>query len=198
MSAHNEHYHNKGQEDAGDGKYELPHGVLDSLVTWDSATMERHIEENDAYRRGHANTEGQADGAENHYDPPSNPDAREAYDEAWRASHDETHKSGCFLTTACVAFAGLPDTCAELQTLRAFRDGYVRQLPDGDALISEYYRVAPSIVRQILGSADRDACLREILTAVQRAVALIARGDMPGAFDVYVSLVKGLRLRVPI
>jgi len=198
MSAHNEHYHNKGQEDAGEGKFELPHGVVDSLVTWSPSMMERHIEENDAYRRGHANTEGQSDGAANHYDPPSNPDAREAYDEAWRASHDETHKSSCFLTTACVAYAGLPDNCVELQTLRAFRDSYVRQLPNGGALIAEYYRVAPRIVRHILGSADRDACLRDILKAVRRAVALIARGDLPGAFDVYVALVQALRQRVPI
>jgi len=199
MSSNDGHYHNKGQEDASDGKYEPPHGVLDSLFTWRSDEMQRHIEENVAYRAGHAQTEGQTDGAANEYDPPSDPDDRKVYDEAWETSHGETHDSGgCFLTTACVSYAGLPDDCVELETLRAFRDGYVRQRPDGTTVIAEYYRIAPQIVQQILENADREACLRDILHAVRQAVALIARGEMQQAFDVYVSMVQSLRWRVSL
>ena len=45
----------------------------------------------------------------------------------------ENDNGGCYLTTACVAARGLPDTCAELQTLRAFRDGILTRRPGGPA-----------------------------------------------------------------
>lgn len=43
----------------------------------------------------------------------------------------ESDNGGCYLTTACVAARGLPDTCTELQTLRAFRDGVLARQPGG-------------------------------------------------------------------
>lgn len=52
----------------------------------------------------------------------------------------------CFITTAVCQSRGLPDDCAELTAFRAFRDGYLRTCPDGDALIEEYYNIAPGIV----------------------------------------------------
>lgn len=56
---------------------------------------------------------------------------------------------GCFLTSACVEAKGLPDDCRELTILRAFRDGYMRSLPEGQADICEYYHTAPVIVKKI-------------------------------------------------
>ena len=70
----------------------------------------------------------------------------------------------CFITTAVCEAQGLPDDCAELTAFRAFRDGYLRACPDGEALISEYYNIAPGIVTCIdLGSdrAAKDAAIRE-------------------------------------
>ena len=55
----------------------------------------------------------------------------------------------CFLTSACVEAMGLPDNCYELSTLRRFRDGYMRNSPDGVADICEYYHTAPVIVEKI-------------------------------------------------
>ena len=43
----------------------------------------------------------------------------------------DNDNGGCYLTTACVAARGLPDTCIELQTLRAFRDGVLARQPGG-------------------------------------------------------------------
>ena len=45
---------------------------------------------------------------------------------------------GCFLTSACTEARGLPDDCHELTVLRAFRDGYLRSQPEGEAEIAEY------------------------------------------------------------
>lgn len=56
---------------------------------------------------------------------------------------------GCYLTTACVAARGLSDTCAELQMLRAFRDGVLARQPGGQQEIERYYQMAPGIVEAI-------------------------------------------------
>lgn len=43
--------------------------------------------------------------------------------------YEEGSSSGsgwCFLTTACCKYKGLPDDCAELETLRRFRDNYLK------------------------------------------------------------------------
>ena len=61
---------------------------------------------------------------------------------------------GCFLTSACTEARGLPDDCHELTVLRAFRDGYLRSQPEGEAEIAEYYAVAPKIVDAIRSKAD--------------------------------------------
>ena len=56
----------------------------------------------------------------------------------------------CFITTAVCQELGKPDNCAELTAFRAFRDGYLASQPDGEALIHEYYNIAPGIVTCIL------------------------------------------------
>lgn len=70
----------------------------------------------------------------------------------------------CFITTAVCEAAGLPDDCAELTAFRAFRDGYLRACPDGEALIDEYYSIAPGIVSCINvceNRAEKYAAIRE-------------------------------------
>ena len=57
--------------------------------------------------------------------------------------------SGCFITTATCDNFGKPDNCYELNTFRTFRDNWLSCQPDGPALISEYYDVAPAIVEKI-------------------------------------------------
>ena len=63
--------------------------------------------------------------------------------------------SSCFLTTACVHYAGLPDDCEELTGMRNFRDAYLLSLPNGQAMYDEYYRLAPAIVEAIERSDER-------------------------------------------
>ena len=63
----------------------------------------------------------------------------------------------CFITTAVCQELGKPDDCAELTAFRAFRDGYLAAQPDGEALIREYYNIAPGIVTCINTCSDRHA-----------------------------------------
>ena len=46
----------------------------------------------------------------------------------------------CFLTTACVQYAGLEDDCEELTIMRNFRDDYLLRQDSGKQLVEEYYR----------------------------------------------------------
>lgn len=61
----------------------------------------------------------------------------------------EIKKEGCWITTACCQARGLPDDCTELHELRNFRDYYVRRVPGGAELLSEYYQLAPVMVSRI-------------------------------------------------
>lgn len=56
---------------------------------------------------------------------------------------------GCYLTTACVIAKDLPDDCAELQTLRTFRDEYLNSTEGGRQDIEQYYRCAPKLVKTL-------------------------------------------------
>ena len=101
---------------------------------------------------------------------------------------------GCFLTSACTEARGMPDDCHELTVLRAFRDGYLRSQPEGEAEIAEYYAVAPRIVASIRSKADAveafDAIYREL---VEPCVAMIERGENLEAHALYRSYVLRLK-----
>ncbi len=63
----------------------------------------------------------------------------------------------CFVTTAVCEFMSQPDDCRMLTDFRAFRDGYLRSQPGGEAEIREYYDIAPGIVIRIDRCEDRVA-----------------------------------------
>jgi hypothetical protein len=102
-------------------------------------------------------------------------------------------KSGCFLTTACVHYAGLPDDCHELTVCRQFRDHYLLSLPDGQAMCNEYYRLAPGIVDAIESSSNRGLILMDILTTVRQAVRYIDNGNNVAALAVYSEMFNTLK-----
>jgi hypothetical protein len=94
---------------------------------------------------------------------------------------------GCFLTAACTAARGLPDNCMELQTLRAFRDGYMKhQASDGMAMIKEYYKTAPAVVSAINARDDApkiyDWMYRDLVVP---SVRYIRQGQNARALDHY-------------
>lgn len=103
------------------------------------------------------------------------------------------HKKGCFLTTACTAARGLPDDCHELTTLRAFRDTWMRSLPDGPAMIDEYYEIAPDLVAALGRRADAPALLDALYAQVVAAVRLIEAGRMADALALYTGMVRELQ-----
>lgn len=104
--------------------------------------------------------------------------------------------SGCFVSTACVAAAGLSDNCHELTVLRSFRDGYVTTLPNGPNLIREYYALAPRVLTALQLSPYANEELGRLYAGlVLPAVALIERHEPRKAFDLYRSSIIDLRSR---
>lgn len=99
----------------------------------------------------------------------------------------------CFITTAVCEAEGKPDDCAELTAFRAFRDGYLKAQPDGEALIEEYYRIAPTIVMCIDVCGDRTERYAAIRAQyLQPCYDALQAEDLAGCKTKYVRMVRDL------
>lgn len=98
----------------------------------------------------------------------------------------------CFITTACMEAAGLPDNCTELETMRYFRDGYLAKSDEGKRMIEEYYEIAPRIIERIKRDENSDEVFSGIFTDIRKTVSLIKIGDLESATAQY----KGMVLRL--
>jgi hypothetical protein len=101
----------------------------------------------------------------------------------------------CFLVTACAEARGLPADCAELTTLRAFRDGYLRQRPGGEEMIGLYYQVAPPIVQALWAAPEPAREFEALYRAIRQCVGLIESADLEGALRFYREMVETLAKR---
>ena len=99
---------------------------------------------------------------------------------------DRDSSGGCFLTSACTEARGLPDDCYELTMLRAFRDGYLKSLPQGQADICQYYHTAPAIVAKIRALPNSKEIFDRIYTElVLPCVELIENGKNEDTYEKY-------------
>lgn len=105
-------------------------------------------------------------------------------------------KGLCFITTAVCQYLGKADDCRELQTLRAFRDGWLAAQPQGRDLIRAYYTVAPGIVTAIDLTGDADTVYPAIWqTYLLPCLEAIDRGDNAGCLALYCRMLDTLSLR---
>lgn len=99
----------------------------------------------------------------------------------------------CFITTAVCEASGLPDDCAELTAFRSFRDGYLRASEGGDALIEEYYDIAPAIVTCIDVCTDRAAKYADIRKKwLEPCYRDLQTGRMEQCKSRYIEMVRSL------
>lgn len=106
--------------------------------------------------------------------------------------NDGWKKKGCYITSAATRTLDLPDDCAELQTLRDFRDSWLLRQPYGPMMVQEYYIFAPTIAETIdaqpnaagiyakLWQEDilpcvREACTGEKHSCFQRYASMMLR-----------------------
>jgi hypothetical protein len=104
---------------------------------------------------------------------------------------DSDGGSGCFLTTACVAAAGLSDDCDELTTLRALRARLLATTP-GRFLVADYNWRAPRIVAAVEASDNANVVWAETYGTVQRIVALVRAERLDDAVAEYRAMTEGL------
>ena len=95
----------------------------------------------------------------------------------------------CFLTTAVVERRGEADDGPTLTLLRTFRDGWLRSQPEGERLISDYYRLAPLLVGGIPPTHEE---WDRIASEIDAAAKAISTGNPEGAYDIYHSMVERL------
>ncbi len=102
----------------------------------------------------------------------------------------------CFITTAVCAFEGKPDNCPELESFRHFRDTWLCRQEGGQALIDQYYEIAPMVVACIDYADNRAARYQELrqrwLDACYQA---IGRGENERCRDIYIDMVQTLEKR---
>ena len=122
--------------------------------------------------------------------------------EPWKPGNYETLIGGfkrfkfCFITTATCLSEGKPDDCAELTAFRAFRDGWLRAQPQGEAMIAEYYAIAPAIVACVEYCDDSAACYREIRERWLAPCYVALQNAQPEAcFAQYTDMVATLKAR---
>jgi hypothetical protein len=110
-------------------------------------------------------------------------------------SNAEGYGTGsCFLTTATVHTLGLPDDCWELRQLRAFRDRYAGRGSAQAAMMADYYRIAPEIVRRIDARHDHVKVWATVyLKAILPAAVAASLGCDRAALAIYRKLVCTLQ-----
>lgn len=111
-------------------------------------------------------------------------------DEIRECSHyDNGDKGGCFLTSACCEYKGLPDDCAELTVLRNFRDTYLKSTEMGCELVSEYYRIAPEIVEKLNVHPEREKIYTDMYASICAIVDMIEKEEYDSAIEDYKKMV---------
>ncbi len=104
---------------------------------------------------------------------------------------------GCFITTAVCTSFQKPDDCYELTMFREFRDTWLKEQPDGSALVVEYYRIAPEIVQNIDAFANAKEIYRSIWDAyLQPCLVCLEREEYQKCKEFYMMMVNELRYLV--
>lgn len=98
---------------------------------------------------------------------------------------------GCFITTAVVDILGKPDDCEELQTLRAFRDSWLKENHPED--IEIYYDVAPKILDKLSTMPEAEELLKAAyVTNILPSVEAIKQNENEVAYSLYRDMVMRL------
>lgn len=104
------------------------------------------------------------------------------------------HKKFCYITTAVCENFGKDDSCYELTLLRDYRDNYLAARPGGEAMIREYYDVAPTIVKHINQTEKPEAVYRSIWsTYLQPCISMIENQELEQCAELYQKMVFTLR-----
>ncbi|MDR0878133.1 MAG: hypothetical protein LBN21_08780 [Treponema sp.] len=88
-----------------------------------------------------------------------------------------------------------PDDCAELTTLRNFRDTFMMETPDMHDEVHEYYHIAPQICAEIEKTEDSGTKVYSEIWKkyLEPAVEAVNAGKQQEAHDIYKEMVLDLK-----
>lgn len=100
----------------------------------------------------------------------------------------------CYITTAVCENMNKADDCYELNLLREYRDDYLmNEAEDGQDLISQYYDIAPTIVKRIDKEEQSAAIYQGIWEEYLQPCIRLIEGDCKGETkELYSSMVRDL------
>lgn len=101
----------------------------------------------------------------------------------------------CFLTTACVRYYNLQDDGYELNTLRHYRDNYLKSTVSGKKLVDEYYKVSPEIINRVECDENKSEVYAFIYNCVLKSCEQIDQRKYPAARITYKNMVENLLTR---
>ncbi len=117
-----------------------------------------------------------------------------------KASYDKImggfQRKFCYITTAVCESLGKEDDCYELELLRSYRDGYLMATREGEALVKEYYNIAPTIVTRINRQSQASGVYRGIWdNYLKPCIRFIEEQRLEDCKDCYMNMVMELKGR---
>ncbi len=99
----------------------------------------------------------------------------------------------CYITTAVCMTMGKPDDCYELNCFRSYRDQYLLKREDGEAIVSEYYDIAPTIIKRIEKQKDYKKIYQGIWdTYLKPCLSMIENNQNEECRELYTKMVREL------
>lgn len=103
-------------------------------------------------------------------------------------------RKSCYITTAVCETFQKPDDCYELTLLRQYRDTYLMNQENGEAIVQEYYNLAPTIVKHINKDKNREKIYAGIWDRyLSPCITLIENGKNEECKELYIHMVRDLQ-----
>ena len=100
---------------------------------------------------------------------------------------------GCYLTTAMCNILGYEDNCRALDTLRSFRDSYMKKTPECLPLLEDYDLVGPKICEKLENDENKTRTAHIMLIEyITPAIICIKKNDYDNAIEIYKDMTLGL------
>lgn len=100
----------------------------------------------------------------------------------------------CYITTAVCESLDKPVDCYELNLLKSYRDSYLMDSSDGEALIHEYYDIAPTIIKRINKEVNSKTTYKTIWNEyLKPCISFIEDGKNEECKQLYTDMVFQLR-----
>lgn len=100
----------------------------------------------------------------------------------------------CYITTAVCESFSKSDDCYELNVLRDYRDHYLKTIPEGEAIIKEYYDIAPTIVKRINRQENSREIYKDIWTTyLSPCIRMVEENKNEECKELYIKMVRNLQ-----